>query len=108
MPWRADPFTVQPLAPSTACCERAVPSPPAGGYAWDAARREAYANDQASPVTLIAVTVESNRSKSDKDPAQWAATKLRWDLDSDDAERQALLGFAEDCPITTVVYERAL
>ncbi|MFD3939818.1 HNH endonuclease family protein [Streptomyces sp. NPDC058611] len=93
-----------------------------GGYAWDVARREAYANDQASPVTLIAVTAKSNRSKSDKDPAQWmppaggyhceyaaqwAATKLRWDLDADDAERQALLGVAEDCPNTTVVYEPA-
>ncbi|UUU44396.1 HNH endonuclease family protein [Streptomyces sp. NBC_00162] len=93
-----------------------------GGFAWDAARREAYANDQASPLTLIAVTAKSNRSKADKDPAQWlppaggyhceyaaqwTATKLRWDLAADDAERQALLGVAEDCPDTTVVYEPA-
>lgn len=42
-----------------------------GGFAWTAARREAYANDQASPLTLIAVTAKSNRSKADKDPAQW-------------------------------------
>ncbi|MFE4263474.1 HNH endonuclease family protein [Streptomyces sp. NPDC056883] len=93
-----------------------------GGFAWDAARREAYANDQASPDTLIAVTAKSNRSKADKDPAQWlppaagyhcqyaatwTATKLRWSLAADDAERQALLGVAEDCPNTTVVYEPA-
>ncbi|MFZ3492266.1 HNH endonuclease family protein [Streptomyces sp. 5.8] len=93
-----------------------------GGYAWSAARREAYANDQASPLTLIAVTAKSNRSKADKDPAQWmppaggyhceyaaqwAATKLRWNLAADDAERHALLGLAEDCPTTTVVYEPA-
>ncbi|MFE5521623.1 HNH endonuclease family protein [Streptomyces virginiae] len=93
-----------------------------GGFAWDAVRREAYANDQASPLTLIAVTAKSNRSKADKDPAQWlppaggyhceyaaqwTATKLRWDLAADDAERQALLGVAEDCPNTTVVYEPA-
>ncbi|MFD9458553.1 hypothetical protein ACFWBC_36405 [Streptomyces sp. NPDC059985] len=93
-----------------------------GGFAWDTARREAYANDQASPATLIAVTAKSNRSKADKDPAQWlppaggyyceyaaqwTATKLRWDLAADDAERQALLGIAEDCPNTTVVYETA-
>ncbi|MFI5987782.1 HNH endonuclease family protein [Streptomyces sp. NPDC051555] len=93
-----------------------------GGYAWSAARREAYANDQASPLTLIAVTAKSNRSKADKDPAQWlppaggyhceyaaqwTATKLRWKLTADDAERQALLGLAEDCPTTTVVYEPA-
>ncbi|MGW3304496.1 HNH endonuclease family protein [Streptomyces rubiginosohelvolus] len=89
---------------------------------WSAARREAYANDQDSPDTLIAVSAASNRSKSDKDPAQWmptdgsyhctyaatwVATKLRWDLAVDDAERQALLGVAEDCGDTTVTYTPA-
>lgn len=34
--------------------------------------------------------------------------KLRWGLAADEAEREALLGLAEDCPDTTVVYERAL
>ncbi|MFI5868215.1 HNH endonuclease family protein [Streptomyces sp. NPDC051546] len=89
---------------------------------WSAARREAYANDQNSPDTLIAVSAASNRSKADKDPAewlpsdgsyhcsyaaQWVGTKLRWDLAADEAEVQALLGLAEDCPATTVVYEPA-
>ncbi|MEU9946535.1 HNH endonuclease family protein [Streptomyces lavendulae] len=89
---------------------------------WSAARREAYANDQASPDTLIAVSAASNRSKSDKDPAEWlpsdgpyhctyaatcVGTKLRWDLAVDENERQALLGLAEDCQTTTVVYEPA-
>ncbi|MFE2475296.1 DUF1524 domain-containing protein [Streptomyces sp. NPDC059389] len=89
---------------------------------WSAARREAYANDQASPDTLIAVSAASNRSKADKDPAEWlpsdgsyhctyaatwVGTKLRWDLAVDENERQALLGLAEDCPTTTVVYEPA-
>ncbi|WP_324609449.1 HNH endonuclease family protein [Streptomyces sp. NRRL S-378] len=89
---------------------------------WTAARREAYANDQASPDTLIAVSAASNRSKSDKDPADWlpsddsyhctyaatwVGTKLRWDLAVDENERQALLGLAEDCPTTTVVHETA-
>ncbi|MGW6884474.1 hypothetical protein ACWGEU_29925 [Streptomyces goshikiensis] len=32
-------------------------------------RREAYANDQAFPLTLTAVTAKSNRSKADKDLA---------------------------------------
>ncbi|MEV7374653.1 DUF1524 domain-containing protein [Streptomyces sp. NPDC090301] len=87
---------------------------------WSAARREAYANDQDSPYTLIAVTAASNRSKADKDPAEWlpsdpsyhcayagtwVATKLRWDLAADEAERQALLGLAEECPATLVSYE---
>ncbi|MFJ5788197.1 HNH endonuclease family protein [Streptomyces hydrogenans] len=90
---------------------------------WSAARREAYANDQDSPDTLIAVTAASNRSKADKDPAEWlptdatyhcayaatwVGTKLRWDLAADEAEREALLGLAEDCPATVVVYEPAL
>ncbi|MFD9302864.1 hypothetical protein ACFWCB_09285 [Streptomyces sp. NPDC060048] len=35
----------------------------------------------------------------------WVATKLRWGLAAEDAERQALLGLVEDCPDTTVVYE---
>ncbi|MFJ3176446.1 HNH endonuclease family protein [Streptomyces roseus] len=89
---------------------------------WSAARREAYANDQNSPDTLIAVSAASNRSKADKDPAEWlpsdgsyhctyaatwVATKLRWDLAVDENERQALLGLAEDCATTTVVYEPA-
>lgn len=71
---------------------------------------------------MIAVTAKSNRSKADKDPAQWlpsavgyhcqyvatwVGTKLRWTLAADEAERQALLGLAEDCPNTTVVYELA-
>lgn len=90
---------------------------------WSPARREAYADDQDSPDTLIAVTAASNRSKSDKDPAEWlpsdasyhcayaatwVGTKLRWDLAVDEAERQALLGLAEDCPTTIVSYEPVL
>lgn len=72
-------------------------------------RPQAYANDQDSPDTLIAVTEASNRSKADKDPAEWlpsdtsyhctyaatwVGTKLRWDLAADEDERQALFGLA--------------
>ncbi|MEV7416489.1 HNH endonuclease family protein [Streptomyces sp. NPDC089919] len=89
---------------------------------WTAARREAYANDQDSPDTLIAVSAASNRSKADKDPAEWmppnaayrctyaatwVGTKLRWDLAVDTAEHQALMELAAQCPVTTVVYEPA-
>ncbi|GHG09821.1 hypothetical protein Shyd_66120 [Streptomyces hydrogenans] len=89
---------------------------------WSPERREAYANDQDSPDTLIAVTAASNRSKADKDPAEWlpsdatyhctyaatwVGTKLRWDLAADEVERDALLGLAEDCPATVVTYEPA-
>ncbi|MFJ7272818.1 hypothetical protein ACIQV3_40410 [Streptomyces sp. NPDC099050] len=101
---------------------RARPSRPVERAPWSAARREAYANDQNSPDTLIAVSAAFNRSKSDKDPAEWlpsdggchctyaanwVGTKLRWDLAADENEVQALLGLAEDCPSTTVVYETA-
>ncbi|MET7827097.1 HNH endonuclease family protein [Streptomyces sp. NPDC005386] len=63
-----------------------------GAAAWTAARREAYANDQGTPNSLIAVSGSSNRSKADKDPAawlpvpadqcayaaDWVADELRW------------------------------
>ncbi|MFD9575713.1 HNH endonuclease family protein [Streptomyces sp. NPDC059982] len=91
-----------------------------GASTWTAKRREAYANDLASPTSLIAVTAKSNRAKADKDPAEWlppavgyhctyvtgwVETKLRWSLTADDREREALLGLAEDCPGATVSYE---
>ncbi|WP_209446035.1 HNH endonuclease [Streptomyces sp. MZ04] len=84
-----------------------------GGYAWDAARREAYANDQASPLTLIAVTAKSNRSKADQDPStwmppaegdrcayvtHWVAVKTRWKLAIDPSEEAALAENATRCP----------
>ena len=92
-----------------------------GASAWTPARREAYANDQGAPSSLIAVSGSSNRSKSDKDPADWlpveafrceytgawVATKLRWQLPADPAERDALTRLAESCPDTTVTYEQA-
>ncbi|MFD8737454.1 HNH endonuclease family protein [Streptomyces sp. NPDC059618] len=92
-----------------------------GAAAWSAARREAYANDQGAPNSLIAVSGSSNRSKADKDPADWlpvpadrctyaadwVADKLRWSLTADSAERDALTHLAEACPATTVTYEQA-
>ncbi|MGA4960301.1 hypothetical protein [Streptomyces lavendulocolor] len=69
---------------------------------------------------MIAVTARTNRSKADQDPAQWmppaaaqhcayladwTATKLRWQLTVDDAERQALATAAAQCPGATVAYE---
>ncbi|WP_330328135.1 HNH endonuclease family protein [Streptomyces pseudovenezuelae] len=93
-----------------------------GASAWSPARREAYANDQGALASLIAVTGRSNRSKADKDPAQWlppvaeahcryvaewVGTKLRWNLTADDAELAALSEAAESCPERTVTYEPA-
>ncbi|MDU0299582.1 HNH endonuclease family protein [Streptomyces sp. PAL114] len=90
-----------------------------GASAWTARRREAYANDQGSATSLVAVTARSNRSKSDQDPAQWlppaagahcryaaewAGTKLRWSLAADESEVAALRETAADCPDQTVTY----
>ncbi|MFJ8212126.1 DUF1524 domain-containing protein [Streptomyces sp. NPDC096033] len=97
-------------------------SSPANASRWTAARREAYANDLATPTSLIAVTARSNRAKADKDPADWlpqaagyhcayvtgwVETKLRWGLAADDRERAALLAVAEECPGATISYQTA-
>lgn len=91
-----------------------------GAAAWSAARREAYANDQGAPNSLIAVSGSSNRAKADRDPADWlpvpadrctyaadwVADKLRWRLTADPAERDTLSRLAEACPTAVVSYEQ--
>lgn len=81
-----------------------------GASMWDDARREAFAND---PDELRAVTAATNRSKSDRDPAewqppnrsawctyadQWIAVKLKWNLTADPAEVSALRNMLRGCP----------
>jgi hypothetical protein len=76
-----------------------------GASAWDDAKREMYANDQTDPRHLIAVTGASNRSKSDRDPAEWLPTnkaylceyltnwvsiKVRWNLSVDKNEKSSI------------------
>ncbi|WP_405901841.1 HNH endonuclease family protein [Streptomyces sp. NBC_00656] len=93
-----------------------------GASNWNAERREQYANDLGSTHSLVAVTAKTNRTKSDKDPAQWlppassakctyasdwTATKLRWKLTADIAEKAALIKLATTCPDTVVKYELA-
>lgn len=94
-----------------------------GASAWTAARREAYANDQGSAVSLVAVTARTNRQKADQDPAQWlppapeaqcryvgewVATKLRWQLTADTTEMDALKVLAEGpCEDSIVSYTPA-
>ncbi|MGW7064932.1 HNH endonuclease family protein [Streptomyces sp. NPDC054904] len=95
-----------------------------GASAWTPARREAYANDQGQPASLVAVTARSNRSKSDQDPAEWlppsgssevlcrygaewTATKLRWGLAVDELERDRLLDIAAGCGGTDVEFTPA-
>lgn len=73
-----------------------------GGYAWDRAKRERYANALDEPAHLVAVERESNRAKADKGPEAWMPRseayrceyvdawreiKARWDLEMDPRER---------------------
>lgn len=83
-----------------------------GAYAWDAAKRERYANYLDRPEHLIAVTGSSNIRKSDKDPAEWlpipavrcryiaewTAIKRHWGLTVDEREKNALAEAAHACP----------
>lgn len=93
-----------------------------GGYGWTTERRRRYANDLGSDVTLVGVSARSNRQKSDQDPAtwmpmaqvhcrylgEWVATKHRWGLAVDRAEREALFQYAASCPNTRLTYDAAL
>ncbi|WP_030482850.1 HNH endonuclease family protein [Nocardioides aequoreus] len=89
-----------------------------GARSWSAAQREDFANDLGDPRPLIAVTGAENSSKSDRDPAEWlpdrqhcryaeewVATKIRWGLSQDSAERSALQQVASGCTGTTVTVE---
>lgn len=82
-----------------------------GAAAWNAARREAFANDLGSG-QLIAVTAATNRSKSDRDPAEWQppnrnawcewgaawiGVKAKWELTADQAEVSALNNIMRGC-----------
>ncbi|KPI20064.1 protein of unknown function DUF1524 RloF [Actinobacteria bacterium OV450] len=93
-----------------------------GASSWTAARREAYANDLGQDGSLVAVTARSNRSKADQDPSQWlppapgalcrygaewTATKLRWGLAVDEAERDRLMEIAAGCGGTEVEFTPA-
>lgn len=79
-----------------------------GAKKWNAKTRERFANDLRDGRTLVAVTNSVNRSKSDRDPADWlpaakkcryvqhwTAVKVRWGLTVDKRERRALLRVAK-------------
>lgn len=83
-----------------------------GAWAWDNARREAFANDLDEPDALIAVSSSSNQSKADKDPAEWRPpargswcqwakgwlrVKVKWGLSADQREADALRSILAEC-----------
>lgn len=83
-----------------------------GAYNWSADQRMYFANDLGYPTSLLAVSAASNRSKGDKDPAQWmppnkaywctylkswVGVKYRWQLSVDPAEKAAIQKNLKGC-----------
>ena len=81
-----------------------------GAWRWDELTRREYANDLGFDDSLIAVSASSNRSKSDRDPAEWLpsldicgyakswiAVKFRWRLSVDTTEKSALRRILTTC-----------
>ncbi|MDI1291093.1 MAG: HNH endonuclease family protein [bacterium] len=83
-----------------------------GAATWTSQRRQDYANDLSYRPALIAVTASSNRSKGDRDPAewlppsksywckylrQWVGVKYRWGLSVDPEEKAAISEGIEGC-----------
>lgn len=91
-----------------------------GGHSWTAATKEAFANDQGDPRSLVVVTASSNRGKGDQDPAERlpllercrcigerVAVKHRWDRTVDQAEKDSLTLQADNCEnVSITVIER--
>lgn len=93
-----------------------------GASKWTAQRREQYANDLGADRSLVAVSLGPNRTKGDKDPAEWmppakdatctyatdwVTAKLRWKLTIDPTEARALQTIAASCPDATVTFKPA-
>jgi alpha-D-ribose 1-methylphosphonate 5-triphosphate synthase subunit PhnH len=89
-----------------------------GAWAWTAAQRMDFANDLDDPRTLLAVTASLNRSKGDRDVAQWLppkaqctyisnwiAVKSRFDLTVDPIEGEFLQSKIASCNITNVIIQ---
>ncbi|MEV7086843.1 HNH endonuclease family protein [Streptomyces sp. NPDC093085] len=82
-----------------------------GASSWTTAQRQAFANDLTRP-QLVAVSASSNRSKGDKDPANWlpplasykctyvrawVQVKYYYKLSVDSAEKTALTNALSGC-----------
>ncbi|MFG2907156.1 HNH endonuclease family protein [Kitasatospora sp. NPDC048286] len=81
-----------------------------GAWSWTTAQRQAFANDVTRPQLLL-VSASSNRSKGDRDPAEWlpqasyrctyarawVQVKQYYGLGVDSAEKTALTGILNNC-----------
>lgn len=81
-----------------------------GAWKWTPAQRQAFANDLENSEALIAVTLSTNRSKSDRDPslwmptidkctyiANWISIKTKYSLTVDSKESEKLSSLATEC-----------
>ena len=83
-----------------------------GAWNWNTDQRKKFANDLDESFFLIAVTARSNRSKGERDPAEWMPTsvsyhceyarfwvqiKRAWDLSVDPAENTFLTRTLASC-----------
>ncbi|MGV9313512.1 HNH endonuclease [Streptomyces sp. NPDC003691] len=98
----------------------AVPLPEAWGSGarnWTAERREAYANDQGATGSLNVVLARTARERDNQNlnhwhppsdgalcryAKDWVATKLRWGLNVDKNENEALKALADNDPCESV------
>lgn len=84
-----------------------------GAWRWSSAKRKRFANDLGYAGSLVAVSASSNRSKSDRDPAEWLpeqklcryaktwiAVKYRWRLSVDSQEKSELRRILSRCSPT--------
>jgi hypothetical protein len=91
-----------------------------GARRWTADTRKRYANDLGDRRTLVAVSASSNRSKGDRDPAEWmpelanctyvtrwVAVKIRWRLTVNPAEKRFLTEQANHCENVLITVRRA-
>jgi len=81
-----------------------------GAWQWTSSQRQAFANDLENSEALIAVTLSTNRSKSDRDPsswmpskdkctytANWISIKIKYSLSVDTKESAKLSALVSEC-----------
>ena len=82
-----------------------------GGWKWDAATKEEYANYLEEENHLIALSSRHNRSKGARGPEEWAQVKQQWDLTMTPVESEIvmdMLGTCENPPELVVEIKGAL
>ena len=87
-----------------------------GAWKWSSVERQKYANDLENSEALIAVTLSTNRSKGDKDPAlwmpakdhciyiqNWISVKVKYSLTIDIKESEKLNSYIFSCGLSNSI-----